>query len=119
LLLLMAISLPAQVKIGDNPDNINCSAILELEKANMGLLIPRVSLASVWDDVTIPDPANSLLVYNTNFGGGPEPVSPGFYYWRKTRADGSGLSAQPAEPTETSGSTGITTCYQPTAATRF
>ncbi len=73
----------AQVKIGDNPSVTNSSAVLELEKTNKGLLITRVSLASVTDVTTIPSPADGLLVYNTNFGGGGNPVSPGFYYWRQ------------------------------------
>jgi hypothetical protein len=81
---LLVTNLPAQVKIGDNPSLVSPSAILELEKANKGLLITRVSLADVWDVTTIPAPANSLLVYNTNFGGeGNNAVSPGFYYWRE------------------------------------
>lgn len=80
---LLITYLPAQVKIGDNPTVQDPSAVLELEKTNMGLLITRVSLTDVFDVTTIPSPANSLLVYNTNFGGGTDPVSPGFYYWRE------------------------------------
>lgn len=34
----------AQVKIGQNPTEINKGSILELESANKGLLLPRVSL---------------------------------------------------------------------------
>ena len=87
LLSLPATALFAQgVKIGDNPAVQDPSAILELEKTNKGLLITRVSLADIWDVTTIPSPANSLLVYNTNFGGGTDPVSPGFYYWRADQA---------------------------------
>ena len=72
--------LPAQVKVVDNPSLQDPSSILELEKPDMGLLITRVSLADNWDDLTIHDPANSLLVYNTNSGGGADTVSPGLYY---------------------------------------
>jgi hypothetical protein len=74
--------LTAQVKIGDNPGTKDPSSILELESETLGLLIPRVSLADVFDNTTVPSPANSLLVYNTNFGGEPNQVLPGFYYWR-------------------------------------
>jgi trimeric autotransporter adhesin len=53
------------------------SAQLDITAINKGLLIPRVSLTSLSDAVTIPSPANSLLVYNTNaaLSGGV-----GFYY---------------------------------------
>ena len=79
---LLATALFAQVKIGDNPETINTSAILELEKTDMGLLIPRVNLANAQDTETIPGAANSLLIYNENYGGeGNDEVSPGFYYW--------------------------------------
>lgn len=54
------------------------SSILEIQNANKGLLIPRVSLISTTDVVTIANPATSLLVYNLNTAND---VTPGFYYW--------------------------------------
>src|SRR5688572_2967176 len=48
---------------GTAPDN---SAMLDVQSANKGLLIPRISLTSVTDAVTISNPATSLLVFNTN-----------------------------------------------------
>ncbi|MCF2516385.1 C1q-like domain-containing protein [Dyadobacter sp. CY351] len=47
-----------------------------------GLLIPRVSLQSLTDNVTIPNPATALLVYNTN----AELGKAGFYYNSGTAA---------------------------------
>ncbi len=44
----------------------DASAILDVTSASKGVLIPRVSLQSLSDAVTITSPANSLLVYNTN-----------------------------------------------------
>ncbi|MBK7884925.1 MAG: hypothetical protein IPJ81_14945 [Chitinophagaceae bacterium] len=44
----------------------NPSAMLDVKSSNKGLLIPRVALTDVNDKVTIPNPANSLLVFNTN-----------------------------------------------------
>jgi hypothetical protein len=72
----------AQVGIGTTtPD---ASSSLEISSTNSGLLIPRISLASVVDTATIPSPATSLLVYNTNpaisFGSGV-----GYYYWAGTQ----------------------------------
>lgn len=57
----------------------NASAMLDVDAANKGLLIPRVSLTDITDVTTIPSPATSLLVYNTNAtmtGGGL-----GYWYW--------------------------------------
>ena len=34
-----------QVKIGDNPNTIDASAILEIESTDKGLLMPRLSTA--------------------------------------------------------------------------
>lgn len=59
---------------GALPDN---SAGLDVNFTNKGLLIPRVGLQSATDNVTIPSPATSLLVYNTGTGG----LSPAGYYY--------------------------------------
>ena len=58
------------------------SAMLEVSSNSKGLLIPRVSLTSINDVTTIPSPAFSLLVYNTNASmtGG----NIGFYYFNGT-----------------------------------
>lgn len=42
------------------------SAVLDISSSNKGVLLPRVHLLSLTDTVTIPHPAVSLLVYNTN-----------------------------------------------------
>lgn len=64
---------------GALPDN---SAGLDIDFANKGLLVPRVSLTSTTDVVTIPTPATSLLVYNTNAAmtGG----AVGYWYYNGT-----------------------------------
>ena len=57
----------------------NASAALDIDFPDKGLLIPRVALLSTTDVVTIPAPATSLLVYNTNVAmtlGGL-----GYWYW--------------------------------------
>ena len=46
---------------GAMPDD---SAMLDVASTAKGLLIPRITLASLSDVATIPNPANSLLVYN-------------------------------------------------------
>ncbi len=54
--------------IGINYDGLapHSSALLDLRSKNRGLLIPRISLNSVTDGLTIPSPAHTLLIYNTN-----------------------------------------------------
>jgi hypothetical protein len=42
------------------------SAGLDIDFANKGLLIPRINLTNINDTITIPSPANALMVYNTN-----------------------------------------------------
>lgn len=44
------------------------SAALDIDKSNKGILIPRVSLSGKNDITTITNPANGLLVFNTNNG---------------------------------------------------
>lgn len=42
------------------------SAILDVNSANLGILIPRVALTDTNDAITITSPASSMLVFNTN-----------------------------------------------------
>jgi hypothetical protein len=53
----------AQVKIGNNPKNLDPSAILEIESTNKGLLIPRLTSN---ERTAISNPANGLMVYQTD-----------------------------------------------------
>lgn len=77
----------AQVGIGTiNPEE---SSLLDINDptGTKGLLIPRVALTATNDSSPIyPEPAESLLVYNTDHSGSsPFNVSPGYYYWDNTR----------------------------------
>ncbi len=66
----------SQVGIGTtNPD---ASSALDIKSSNAGLLIPRINLSSTTDNITIPNPANALLVYNLST---VSDIVPGFYYW--------------------------------------
>jgi hypothetical protein len=70
----------AQHGIGTNsPD---ASAIVDFTASNKGILIPRVALTGSNVNGPIPNPAVSLLVYNTATAGtGLTAVTPGYYYW--------------------------------------
>lgn len=67
LLSLLAIDALAQsLAINTTGASANASSILDVSSTNKGILIPRVSLTNTNDAATIPSPANSLIVYNTN-----------------------------------------------------
>mgnify|MGYP006910061808 CR=1 FL=1 len=70
------------VSINTSGAPADSSAMLDVSSASKGLLIPRVSLASINDLSTITNPAVSLLVYNTNaaMAGG----AIGFWYFDGT-----------------------------------
>lgn len=59
------------------------SAILDINVNDLstkkGVLFPKVALTSIHDTSTIPNPAQSLIVYNTGENAGLS--VPGFYYW--------------------------------------
>jgi hypothetical protein len=68
------------VSIKPSPSPPHASAMLDVGSSSKGVLIPQVSLSSITDITTVPSPANSLLVFNTNpnttngFGAG-------YYYY--------------------------------------
>ncbi|RWW96753.1 autotransporter outer membrane beta-barrel domain-containing protein [Flavobacterium cerinum] len=71
-----------ELKVGTNPTIKQPSAVLEVESANKGVLMPRVALTDIEDTVTIASPANALTVFNTvTAGTTPNDVTPGYYYW--------------------------------------
>ena len=74
LLLASAQFAKAQVKIGENPTEINKASILELESANKGLLFPRVSLTNTttWSLATGSTPMRGMI--STNLTSGQMPL---------------------------------------------
>ncbi|WP_312301503.1 hypothetical protein [Chryseobacterium sp.] len=74
--LLFSFALHAQVGIGlPNPDR---SAMLHISAKDKGILLPSIALTSTTDNVTVPAPADGLIVWNNGNGGFAEA---GFYYW--------------------------------------
>lgn len=76
LVFIVSVTMFAQVGIGTTDPHI--SSVLDIQSADSGVLIPRVGLTSTTTKLPIPNPIESLLVYNTNTAGD---VIPGFYYW--------------------------------------
>ena len=60
LLLLTGIFSQAQLKVGDNPTNIQKSSILELESSRQGLLLPRLADTVAINALTPPD---GMIIY--------------------------------------------------------
>jgi hypothetical protein len=91
---LFSIQLHAQTGIGTTTPE--ASAKLDISSTNKGFLPPRVTLTSITDNTTIPNPATGLLVYNTGNNVG---LVAGYYYWNGSSwatiatATGSGVSA--------------------------
>lgn len=55
-------------QVGINTTTPNNSSVLDVFSSNKGVLFPRVSLQSVTDVTTVLNPAEGLLVWNTNNG---------------------------------------------------
>ncbi|MTG99332.1 hypothetical protein GJV76_14585, partial [Myroides sp. BIT-d1] len=58
------------------------SAMLEINSADKGVVIPQISLKSTTDELTIKNAVESLLVYNVNTSAD---IVPGYYYWNKAQ----------------------------------
>jgi hypothetical protein len=83
LIVAMGVSFTFGQNIGINTTGAvaNPSAMLDIDSDDKGLLIPRVALTSTADALTVPTPANWLLVFNT---ATISDVTPGMYYWNGT-----------------------------------
>ena len=75
LFLFLSSSIFAQTGIGTTTPH--ASAKLDVSATNKGFLPPRVTLTAATDAVTIPSPAEGLLVYNLGSVG----LQAGYYYW--------------------------------------
>ena len=62
LLFLISFTAFSQVKVGENQNTINPSAVLEAESSNKGFLLPRMTTAQ---RDAIQSPAEGLQIYNT------------------------------------------------------
>ncbi len=84
IILFSASSFAQNVGINNEGTAPNPSAMLDVNSASKGMLIPRVILTGTDDVTTIPSPAISLLVYNTATTSGSNAVIPGYYYWNSS-----------------------------------
>lgn len=76
LFLLFSFLIYAQIGIGlPNPDQ---SAMLHVSSKDKGVLLPGIALNSSTDNITVPSPADGLIVWNNGNGNLKDT---GFYYW--------------------------------------
>jgi hypothetical protein len=64
-LLFATQQLRAQIKIGDNPKNIDPNVLFEMESTNKGMVLPRMTAVQ---RNAIANPSPSMLIYNTTEG---------------------------------------------------
>lgn len=81
LLLFLFFENTFQAQVGINTIDPNPSSVLDVVGSDKGILIPRIALTGSSDTMTVPSPANSLIVYNTASVNG---IVPGYYYWNTT-----------------------------------
>jgi hypothetical protein len=113
ILLFLFVSSAAFAQTGIGTTTPEASAKLDVTSSNKGFLPPRVTLTSITDNTTIPNPATGLLVYNTGNNVG---LVAGYYYWNGSSwatiatATGSGVSASYARGSRTAAqTTGLST----------
>src|SRR5690606_32363798 len=71
----------AQVKVGDNPQNVNSDAVLEIESTNKGMILPRIALEATTSANPMSAHVEGMTIYNTATAGtGATAVTPGYYY---------------------------------------
>lgn len=75
-ILLSAVA-SAQVKIGGTDGTPNANAMLEVEAANKGMLLPRLALQQTTNAAPLSAHVEGMTVYNTATAND---VVPGFYY---------------------------------------
>ena len=80
LVVLLIFSIPIAAQTGIGTTTPHASAKLDVSATNKGFLPPRVTLTSNTDAITIPSPAEGLLVYNLGSVG----LQAGYYYWNGT-----------------------------------
>ncbi len=67
----------SQVKIGTNPNTINPNAMLEIESADKGLLLPRLALTSTTNPLPLVNFVEGMFVFNT---ATQNDLTPGIFY---------------------------------------
>lgn len=80
--MVLLCTLVSYAQVGINTTSPATGALLDVYSTDKGMLIPRVLLlGGIFDNTAItPSATTGLLIYNHHTSGGPNGVSPGFYY---------------------------------------
>ena len=78
LLVVLALPIYAQNKIGDNPTVIQPGSLLELESLTKGLLLPRIKLNDLNSWTLDGTPVSGMVVFNDS-----GTTAKGIYYWNR------------------------------------
>ena len=81
-LLLFFFSRCLYAQVGIGTPSPSPSAMLHVNAAHKGVLLPSVALTSTTDNITVPSPADGLIVWNN---GSSSLVEIGFYYWFESK----------------------------------
>jgi hypothetical protein len=71
----------AQVSINTSGTGPAASSMLDVSSTNKGVLFPQVSIDSLKDVTSIPNPAQGLIVFNTTQPGARNDMQRGYYYY--------------------------------------
>lgn len=71
-------------QVGINTRTPHASAALDIRANNKGVSFPKIALLSKTDVATIPNPKESLIVYNSNTSNSG---NEGYYFWNGSRWD--------------------------------
>jgi hypothetical protein len=122
-LMLQVTSFAQSIKLNNEGDP--GSAMLEVNSASKGILIPNVTLTGITDATTITLPAVSLLVYNT---ATVSDVEPGYYYnsgtavspfWSRLSTSTSPGTAGDGSETKVTAGTNVTVTGSGTSASPY
>lgn len=93
-----------KVDDGTNSTTYNANAVVDLQSANKGLLMPRIALTATNSASPLSAFVAGMTVYNTATAGtAPNNVTPGYYY-----SDGTQWARLPNNAWLTTGNTGTT-----------
>lgn len=79
----LGLSIASQAQVGIGTETPHSSTLLDIVASDKAFLGPQIALTSTTDIVTIENPAEGMLVYNTTIAPS-EDLDTGYYFWDGT-----------------------------------
>lgn len=76
----LGLSIASQAQVGIGTETPHSSTMLDIVASDKAFLGPQIALTSTTDIVTIENPAEGMLVYNTTIAAS-ENLDTGYYFW--------------------------------------